>query len=101
MPHNQWALNMKEKKLPELDILRIISILIVVIVIHFPTAYTYPFFIHYSPYQGFLFHTMGIHVSMGSFVFVSGFGLYLNKNYITNFLSSVLGIAYILELLQQ
>ncbi|MFX1570889.1 MAG: acyltransferase family protein [Promethearchaeota archaeon] len=69
------------EKLIEFDILRIISILIVVIVIHFPTAYTYPFFIHYSPYQGFLFHTMGIHVSMGSFVFVSGFGLYLNKNY--------------------
>jgi peptidoglycan/LPS O-acetylase OafA/YrhL len=71
---------MENKRLPELDILRIISILIVVILIHIPNNYAYPFFIVYSPYGGFLLHTLGIHVAMGSFVFLSGFGLYLNKN---------------------
>ncbi|MFW9819060.1 MAG: hypothetical protein ACFFE5_05570 [Candidatus Thorarchaeota archaeon] len=71
---------MESKKLPELHILRIISILIVVILIHIPNNYAYPFAMDYTPYQGFLLHTLGIHVAMGSFVFLSGFGLYLNKN---------------------
>ncbi len=72
---------METKKLPELDILRIIAILIVVVLIHIPNNYAYPFAMDYTPYQGFLLHTLGIHVAMGSLVFVSGFGLYLNKNY--------------------
>ncbi|MFX0021797.1 MAG: acyltransferase family protein [Candidatus Hermodarchaeota archaeon] len=71
---------METKKLAELDILRIIAILIVVILIHIPNNYAYPFAMDYTPYQGFLLHTLGIHVAMGSLVFVSGFGLYLNKN---------------------
>ncbi len=71
---------MERKKLPELDILRIIAIFIVVVLIHIPNNYAYPFPMDYTPYQGFLLHTLGIHVAMGSLVFVSGFGLYLNKN---------------------
>jgi peptidoglycan/LPS O-acetylase OafA/YrhL len=71
---------MESKKLPELDILRIISILIVVVLIHIPNNYAFPFTMDYTPYQGFIFHTLGIYVAMGSLVFVSGFGLYLNKN---------------------
>ena len=71
---------MERKKLLELDILRIISIVIVVVLIHIPNNYAYPFPMDYTPYQGFLLHTLGIHVAMGSLVFVSGFGLYLNKN---------------------
>ncbi|MFX1241937.1 MAG: acyltransferase family protein [Promethearchaeota archaeon] len=71
---------MERKKLPELDILRIIAILIVVVLIHIPNNYAYPFAMDYTPYQGFIFHTLGIYVAMGSLVFVSGFGLYLNKN---------------------
>ncbi len=71
---------MEKNRLPELDILRIIAILIVVILIHIPNNYAYPFAMDYTPYQGFLLHTLGIHTAMGSLVFVSGFGLYLNKN---------------------
>ena len=33
-----------------------------------------------DPYIGYLLHTSGIYVAMGSFAFISGFGLYLNKN---------------------
>ncbi|MBY8983423.1 MAG: acyltransferase [Candidatus Lokiarchaeota archaeon] len=70
---------MTDKKLPELDILRIISILIVVILIHIPNDYAYSFYIDLDQYTGFYLHTLGIHVAMGSFAFISGFGLYLNK----------------------
>lgn len=71
---------MFDNKLPELDILRIVSILIVVILIHIPNDYANSFYIDLDPYNIFLFHTSGIDVAMGSFVFISGFGLYLNKN---------------------
>lgn len=71
---------MADYKLPELDILRIVSILIVVILIHIPNDYAYSFYIELDQYTGFLLHTQGINVAMGSFVFLSGFGLYLNKN---------------------
>ena len=71
---------MKDERLPELDILRIISILIVMILIHIPNDYAYSYYIESEPYTIFLFHTLGIKVAMGSFVFLSGFGLYLNKN---------------------
>jgi len=71
---------MTDERLPELDILRIISILIVVILIHIPNDYAYSYYIGLDPYTTFLFHTLGIKVAMGSFVFLSGFGLYLNKN---------------------
>ena len=71
---------MSDDRLPELDILRIVSILIVVILIHIPNDYAYIFYIELNQYTGFLPHTLGIKVAMGSFVFLSGFGLYLNKN---------------------
>ncbi|MHA1475066.1 MAG: acyltransferase family protein, partial [Promethearchaeota archaeon] len=64
----------------ELDILRIISCLIVVIIIHIPNNYAYPFYMDLSVYMGYLLHTLGISVSMGSFVFISGFSLYLSKS---------------------
>ena len=67
-------------KLAELDILRIASILIVVILIHIPNDYAYSFYMDLDPYIGYLLHTSGIYVAMGSFAFISGFGLYLNKN---------------------
>ncbi|TFG02158.1 MAG: hypothetical protein EU542_05565 [Promethearchaeota archaeon] len=71
---------MVDNKLPHLDILRIVSILIVVVLIHIPNDYAYSFYIGLDPYIGFLLHTLGIDIAMGSFVFISGFGLYLNKN---------------------
>ena len=69
-----------KSKLAELDILRIISILIVVILIHIPNDYAYSFYMELDSYTGYLLHTSGIYVAMGSFAFISGFGLYLNKN---------------------
>jgi hypothetical protein len=51
---------MKDERLPELDILRIISILIVVILIHIPNDYAYSYYIESEPYTIFLFHTLGI-----------------------------------------
>jgi len=69
-----------KSRLTELDILRIVSILIVVILIHIPNDYAYSFYMDLDPYIGYLLHTSGIYVAMGSFAFISGFGLYLNKN---------------------
>jgi hypothetical protein len=71
---------MSASKLPQLDILRIISILIVVVLIHIPNDYAYSFYMDLDPYIGFLLHTSGIDIAMGSFVFISGFGLYLNED---------------------
>ena len=71
---------MTNQKLPEIDMLRIISILIVVFLIHIPLSYAYYFYIDLNQFSVFLVNNVGIYVSMGSFVFVSGFGLYLNPN---------------------
>ena len=71
---------MSDNKLPQLDILRIVSILIVVVLIHIPNDYAYSFYMNLDAYTGFLLHTLGIDIAMGSFVFISGFGLYLHKN---------------------
>lgn len=69
---------MVNRKLPEIDILRIISILIVVLLIHLPLSYAYNFYLDLDQYGVFLVNNVGIYSAMGSFVFVSGFGLYLN-----------------------
>ena len=71
---------MTNQKLPEIDMLRIISILIVVFLIHIPLSYAYNFYLDLDQFGVFLVNNVGIYVSMGSFVFVSGFGLYLNPN---------------------
>ena len=71
---------MTTQKLPEIDIMRIISILIVVILIHIPLNYAYCFYFELDQFGVFLVNNVGIYVAMGSFVFVSGFGLYLNPN---------------------
>ncbi|MFW9827725.1 MAG: acyltransferase family protein [Candidatus Thorarchaeota archaeon] len=71
---------MVNQKLPELDMLRIVSILIVVIAIHIPLSYAYNFYVELNQFGTFLVNNVGIYVAMGSFVFVSGFGLYLNPN---------------------
>ena len=71
---------MTNQKLPEIDVLRIISILIVVIAIHIPLSYAYNFYLDLDQYGVFIVNNVGIFVAMGSFVFVSGFGLYLNPN---------------------
>jgi len=68
------------QKLPEIDMLRIVSILIVVLLIHIPLSYAYNFYLDLDQFGVFLVNNIGIYVSMGSFVFVSGFGLYLNPN---------------------
>ena len=60
--------------------LRILSILIVVLLIHIPLSYAYNFYLDLNQFGVFLVNNIGIYVSMGSFVFVSGFGLYLNPN---------------------
>jgi len=72
---------MTKVRLPEIDILRIISILIVVLLIHIPQNYAYNFYMDLDLYGVFFINHIGIYVAMGSFVFVSGFGLYLNTNY--------------------
>ena len=71
---------MANQKLPEINVLRIISILIVVLLIHIPLSYAYNFYLDLDQYGVFLVNNVGIFVSMGSFAFVSGFGLYLNPN---------------------
>lgn len=60
--------------------LRIISILIVVLLIHIPQSYAYNFYLDLDQFETFLVNNVGIYVAMGSFVFVSGFGLSLNPN---------------------
>ena len=70
---------MKREKLPELDILRIVSLLIVIVVIHLKD-YGHSFLYDLDLYGVFYFNGLGIFVAMGSFVFISGFGLYLNQN---------------------
>jgi peptidoglycan/LPS O-acetylase OafA/YrhL len=72
---------MTKDRLPEIDILRIVSILIVVLLIHVPQNYAYNFYLDLDLYGVFFINHIGIYVAMGSFVFVSGFGLYLNSNY--------------------
>ena len=69
---------MTNQKLPEIDIIRIISILIVVILIHIPLSYAFNFYLLLDQFGVFVVNNVGIYVAMGSFVFVSGFGLYLN-----------------------
>ncbi|MFX1577158.1 MAG: acyltransferase family protein [Promethearchaeota archaeon] len=71
---------MTNQKLPEFDVMRIVSILIVVILIHIPLSYAYCFYLDLDQFGVFLVNNVGIYVAMGSFVFVSGFGLYLNPN---------------------
>ncbi|NHJ26297.1 MAG: hypothetical protein EAX89_17090, partial [Candidatus Lokiarchaeota archaeon] len=72
---------MTKDRLPEIDILRIVSILIVVLLIHVPQNYAYNFYMDLDLYGAFFVNNIGIYVAMGSFVFVSGFGLFLNTNY--------------------
>ncbi|MFW9801306.1 MAG: acyltransferase [Candidatus Thorarchaeota archaeon] len=67
-------------RLVEIDMLRIIAILIVVILIHTPLNYAYNFYNDLDWYGVFLVNNVGIFAAMGSFVFASGFGLYLNPN---------------------
>ncbi len=71
---------MTNLKLPEIDIIRIIAILIVVILIHIPLSYAFNFYLLLDQFGVFVVNNVGIYVAMGSFVFVSGFGLYLNPN---------------------
>jgi len=71
---------MTKPKLPEIDVLRIVSILIVVLLIHIPLSYAYYFYADLDQFGVFLVNNVGIFASMGSFVFVSGFGLYINPN---------------------
>jgi peptidoglycan/LPS O-acetylase OafA/YrhL len=69
-----------KEKLPEIDLLRTLSISIVVLMIHIPNNYAYNFYIELDVFTGFFLHTLGINVALGSFTFLSGFGLYLNTN---------------------
>ncbi len=50
------------------------------ILIHIPHDYAYNIYIEIDAFTGFLINTLGIHVAMGSYVFLSGFGLYLQKS---------------------
>ncbi|MHA1966712.1 MAG: acyltransferase family protein [Candidatus Hodarchaeales archaeon] len=67
------------EKLPEIDLLRTLAIIIVVLMIHIPNNYAYNFYIELDRFSGFFLHTLGIDVALGSFTFLSGFGLYLQK----------------------
>lgn len=48
--------------------------------VHIPNNYAYSFYIDLDYYTGFLLHTLGINVALGSFTFLSGFGLYVQKS---------------------
>ena len=72
-------MNSIQEKLPEIDILRIISIMIVVLMIHIPNNYAYNYLAELSGHTGLLTHTLGIYVAMGSLTFISGFGLFLHS----------------------
>ncbi|RDE13905.1 MAG: hypothetical protein C4K48_07480, partial [Candidatus Thorarchaeota archaeon] len=67
-------------RLVEIDMLRIVSILIVVIMIHVPLNYAYNFYNDLDQFGVFIVNNVGIYAAMGSFVFASGFGLYLNPS---------------------
>ena len=71
---------MVETRLVEIDMLRIVSILIVVIMIHVPLNYAYNFYNDLDQFGVFIVNNVGIYAAMGSFVFASGFGLYLNPS---------------------
>ncbi len=45
-----------------------------------PYNYAYNFYIELSAFMGFQLHTLGIYVALGSFTFISGFGLYLQRS---------------------
>jgi peptidoglycan/LPS O-acetylase OafA/YrhL len=68
------------EKLVELDILRIISILIVVVIIHLPTNYGYNFYDELDDYTGYFLYTLGMYIALGSFAFLSGFGLFSQES---------------------
>ena len=48
--------------------------------IHIPNNYGYNFYIELDRYTGFFLHTLGIDIALGSFTFLSGFGLYVQKS---------------------
>jgi len=73
-------LNVLKERMLEIDLLRIISIMIVVLMIHIPNNYGYNFYIELDRYTGFFLHTLGIDIALGSFTFLSGFGLYVQKS---------------------
>jgi peptidoglycan/LPS O-acetylase OafA/YrhL len=72
-------LTTSREKLPEIDLLRTLAIMIVVLMIHIPNNYAYNFYVELDRFSGFFLHTLGIDVALGSFTFLSGFGLYLQK----------------------
>ena len=73
-------MNVLKERMLEIDLLRIISIMIVVLMIHIPNNYGYNFYIELDRYTGFFLHTLGIDIALGSFTFLSGFGLYVQKS---------------------
>jgi len=56
-----------------------VSILIVIIFVHLKD-YGYSFYVEVDLYGIYYFNGLGIYVAMGSMVFLSGFGLFLNKD---------------------
>jgi len=50
---------MTNQKLPEIDTLRIISILIVVFLIHIPLSYAYNFYFDLDQFEMFLVNNVG------------------------------------------
>ena len=54
--------------------------MIVVLMIQIPNNYAYNFYIELDPYTGFFLHTLGMQVALGSFTFLSGTGLYLQRS---------------------
>ena len=68
---------MSKNQISELNLLRILSCLIVVMLIHIPNNYAYNYYIEIGGLARLRMHTFGIFVAMGSFVFISGFTLTL------------------------
>ncbi len=70
---------MARERLLEIDILRVIAILIVLLLIHLHD-YIYIFYINLDRFGFYLVNHISIYYSIGIFVFLSGFGLHLQKH---------------------
>ncbi|MFW9997503.1 MAG: acyltransferase family protein [Candidatus Odinarchaeota archaeon] len=70
---------MVKERLLEIDVLRIIAILIVMILVHLPQNYAYNFYMELNVFEGQFLNALSVFCSVGAFVFLSGFSLHLQK----------------------
>ncbi len=73
-------MSVNRERLVGLDFLRIISILIVVVILHIPANYGFNFYNELDEYTGWFLYTFCTYIAMGSFTFLSGFGLFSQES---------------------